>query len=267
MNLSQTCTVILEEVSQGLPEDRESIFLGCGNFSNILNPVWKLTKDFLSLSLSSYLLSRLHGRLGESRRESASCVDARDRRHADRWYQTRTYGLRDAGKLIGILTVVLLRRGGLFCTGWGAQARWSAGAQEWRRVTRGHKRGRTVTLARMKRRVQKVGKGDHFEKALDHVWNTLAKAQYSKIMGHHISKIVWKLLNNNSKCSNNNGKRYYVLHYFNKQTVILRITSLLSYLIWYFVLKYIFLKIISQITFWFCYLAAWSKVNFLLCYF
>lgn len=124
--------------------------------------MWKLlqhsescvkTNQGLSLSLSSYLLSRLHGRLGESRRESASCVDARDRRHADRWYQTRTYGLRDAGKLIGILTVVLLRRGGLFCTGWGAQARWSAGAQEWRRVTRGHKRGRTVTLARMKRRV------------------------------------------------------------------------------------------------------------------
>lgn len=88
--------------------------------------MWKLlqhsescvkTNQGLSLSLSSYLLSRLHGRLGESRRESASCVDARDRRHADRWYQTRTYGLRDAGKLIGILTVVLLRRGGLFCTG------------------------------------------------------------------------------------------------------------------------------------------------------
>lgn len=192
MNLSQTCTVILEEVSQGFPEDRESVFLGCGNFSNILNPVWKLTKDSLSLSLSSYLLARLHGRLGESQRESASCVDARDQRHADRWYQTRTYGLRDAGKLIGILTVVLLRRGGLFCTGWGAQARWSAGAQEWRRVTRGHERGRIVTLARMK--LTEGVKGRKGRPLREGVGPRLkyAKAQYSKIMRHYISKTVWK---------------------------------------------------------------------------
>ena len=48
----------------------------------------------------------------------ASRVDARDRRRGGGppVYRTRTRGLRDAGKLIGILTV-LLRRGGLFRTG------------------------------------------------------------------------------------------------------------------------------------------------------
>lgn len=48
--------------------------------------------------------------------ESTSRVDARDQQHMDHWYQTRTPGLRDAGKLIVILTVILLRRGNLFRT-------------------------------------------------------------------------------------------------------------------------------------------------------
>lgn len=148
MNLFQTCTVILEEVSQGLPEDRESVFLGCGNFSNILNPVWKLTKDS---PLSFSLPICLHGctvasvRVGESRRLAWMHVINGTRIVGTRRVRTdweMPVNWSESWRWSSFVEEA--------CTGWGAQARWSAGAQEWRRVTRGHERGRTVTLARMK---------------------------------------------------------------------------------------------------------------------
>lgn len=106
------------------------------------------------------------------------------------------------------------------------KVRKPAEAQEWQRATRGHGRGRDVTLMRIE-----LTKGIKDRNEMQD-----ARRSYCKI---------WCL------SSINPLKYYYLLklhvHYLSEQSIIFRIISVFIYLTCYFVYEYIFLRIISHI--------------------